>query len=290
MQAAASLSHPHIVTAHDAEEMAGTHFLVMEFVEGEPLDRWLARHGPLPIAEACTYIRQAALGLQLAHEKGTVHRDIKPHNLMRTEAGTIKILDFGLARVIREAAQPAGDHITAEGTVMGTADYMAPEQGRDSHRADIRADIYSLGCTLYHLLSGSVPFPQGTTIGKILKHTVARPEPLSSHRADVPPELVRVLDKMMAKKPEDRYQTPGEVAVALEAFTLNMSAVEAGAVVKPAQPQLRSEGEESAEAQIIVPQEKPAPRRWLILAGAIGIVVLFGVALLAWSNGWFAAR
>ena len=146
MQAAASLSHPHIVTAHDAEEAAGNHFLVMEFVEGEPLDRWLAQQGPLPAAEACGYIRQAALGLQLAHEQGMVHRDIKPHNLMRTTAGTVKILDFGLARVLRESAVASGEHITAEGTVMGTADYMAPEQGRDSHRADIRADIYSLGC------------------------------------------------------------------------------------------------------------------------------------------------
>jgi serine/threonine protein kinase len=224
MQAAASLSHPHIVTAHDAEEAAGTHFLVMEFVDGEPLDSWLAqssaRGEKLPVPEACAYVRQAALGLQVAHEKGMVHRDIKPHNLMRTREGAVKILDFGLARVIREAVQGPGELITAEGTVMGTADYMAPEQGRDSHRADIRADIYSLGCSLYHLLSGSVPFPQGTTIVKILKHTMARPEPLSSFRQDLPVGLVQIVEKMMAKKPEDRYQTPGEVATALEPFCI----------------------------------------------------------------------
>src|SRR5205807_8740214 len=138
--------------------------------------------GPLPIHEACAYVRQAALGLAFAHTQGMVHRDIKPHNLIlqaspaASAPGVVKVLDFGLARILHEAARPEGS-LTTEGAVMGTADCMAPEQARDSHHADIRADIYSLGCTLYHLLSGQVPFPGGTAIDKILRHASERPEP-----------------------------------------------------------------------------------------------------------------
>jgi formylglycine-generating enzyme required for sulfatase activity len=217
VEAAARLSHPHIVAAHDADEADGTHFLVMEYVEGESLAERLARQGPLPVHEACTFVRQAALGLQFAHEKGMVHRDIKPANLMRAVDGTVKILDFGLARVLREAALPEGP-LTTEGAIMGTADYMAPEQAQDCRHADIRADVYSLGCTLYHLLSGRVPFPGGTAIDKILQHASARPEPLLRRRAEVPVALAQVVDRMMARNPEERYQTPGEVAAALEPF------------------------------------------------------------------------
>jgi Protein kinase domain len=217
VEALARLSHPHIVTAHDADEAGGTHFLVMEFVEGESLDR-LVRQGPLPVHEACAYVRQAALGLQFAHAKGLVHRDIKPHNLMRCADGTVKILDFGLARVLREATEADGK-LTDAGTVMGTADYIAPEQAKDSRQADIRADVYSLGCTLYHLLAGQVPFPGGTALDKIVRHATVPPEPLSCCRGDVPAGLAQTAGKMMAKNPADRYQTPAEVAAALEPFT-----------------------------------------------------------------------
>src|SRR5262245_25098399 len=227
VEAVARLTHPHIVTAHDADEAGGTHFPVMEYVEGESLGRLVTR-GPLPVHEACAYARRAALGLEFAHSRGMVHRDIKPQNLMVTYpasgacerpgettpgrshaplAGVVKILDFGLARVLREATG-SEDSLTSAGTVMGTADYIAPEQARDSRRADIRADIYSLGCTLYHLLSGQVPFPGGTAIDKILRHATERPRPLC--RSDLPAGLAAVLDRMMAKRPEDRYQTPAE--------------------------------------------------------------------------------
>src|SRR5262249_43273255 len=153
-----------IVTAHDADEAGGIHFLVMEYVEGQTLADVLAERGPLPVAEACEYIRQAALGLQHAHERGMVHRDIKPHNLMRTTDQQIKILDFGLARFARgsDAEGAVGlahaTGLTGAGAVMGTADYIAPEQAEDSRSADIRADLYALGCTLYHLLAGAAPF------------------------------------------------------------------------------------------------------------------------------------
>src|SRR5262249_54333549 len=160
-------AHPNIVAVYDADEVAGTHFFAMEYVEGTDLAKLVKQNGPLPVAVACDYVRQAALGLQHAHEQGLVHRDIKPSNLLlagKAGGGVVKVLDMGLARL--EAAPGEGsdgaDPLTQEGAVMGTPDYVAPEQATDSRRADIRADLYSLGCTLYFLLTGKVPFPGGT--------------------------------------------------------------------------------------------------------------------------------
>ena len=167
--AARLASHPNIVAAYDAEQAGETHMLVMEFIEGTDLARLVDRRGPLPVGEACEYARQAALGLQHAFEDGMVHRDIKPQNLMRTTRGQVKILDFGLARFASEVTSQAG--MTAEGMVLGSADYIAPEQIDDPHAADIRADLYSLGCTLYFLLSGRPPFPDGSLIQKLLAHS-----------------------------------------------------------------------------------------------------------------------
>ena len=174
--AARLASHPNIVAAYDAEQAGETHMLVMEFIEGTDLARVVDRRGPLPVGEACEYARQAALGLQHAFEDGMVHRDIKPQNLMRTTRGQIKILDFGLARFASEVGSHAG--VTAEGMVLGSADYIAPEQIDDPHAADIRADIYSLGCTLYFLLAGRPPFPDGSLIQKLLAHGEKTPRPL----------------------------------------------------------------------------------------------------------------
>jgi hypothetical protein len=227
VKAAARLSHPSIVQAFDAEQAGDTHFLVMEFVDGTNLGNLLAGRGALPVAEACDYARQAALGLQYAHEHGMVHRDIKPHNLMRTPDGRIKILDFGLARFVREqpppteASPPPGPeepNLTWAGAFMGTADYVAPEQARDPHGADIRADVYSLGCTLYHHLTGRVPFPAAGREGKVVMHAAEQPAALAHLRPDLPAGLEAVVAKMMAKRPGDRYSTPGEVAAALEPF------------------------------------------------------------------------
>jgi WD40 repeat protein/predicted Ser/Thr protein kinase len=223
VKTAAKLDHANIVAAYDADQAGSLHFLVMEYVEGQNLADHLAEAGPLPMARACDIIRQAALGLQHAHERGMVHRDIKPHNLMLTPSGQVKVLDFGLARfalepdntaITEQAATPGG--LTGAGAVMGTADYIAPEQARDAHLADGRSDIYSLGCTLYHLLTGQPPFPKGTAREKLQRHSANVPLWLRDVRPEVPMELARVVAKMMAKKPEDRFQTAAEVAAALK--------------------------------------------------------------------------
>src|SRR5438552_845193 len=216
VKAAARLSHPNIVTAHDADQAGDVHFLVMEFVDGTSLDRLVHERGPLPVAEACAYVRQAALGLQHAFERGMVHRDLKPANLMLTPEGKIKILDFGLARFASESGPSTA--LTEPGTVVGTPDYMAPEQALDPRQADIRSDIYSLGCTLYYLLTGRPPFPEGSVIQKLMAHQERRPRPVTESRADVPAELAQILDRMLARDPEERYQTPAEVARALSPF------------------------------------------------------------------------
>ncbi|MBI3863065.1 MAG: protein kinase [Planctomycetia bacterium] len=263
VQAAARLHHPNIVTAHDAEEAGGLHFLVMEYVSGSDLQAVLEERGPLLVADACEYIRQAALGLEHAHEHGMVHRDIKPQNLMRRDEGReklgegagpsgekdkasassltlwsaplVKILDFGLASLLASAsgdepvpvsAESQKSSLTQVGALMGTPDYMAPEQARDARTADIRSDIYSLGGTLYFVLTGKVPFPGGTAIDKIIAHAQRKPQPISEVRADVPPALVKIIDKMTAKEPAQRYQTPAEVAAALQPFA-------AGTIAKP---------------------------------------------------------
>lgn len=222
VKAAARLTHPNIVTAHDAEQAGPVHFLVMEYVEGVSLAQLVHKRGPLPVAHACHYIRQAALGLQHAFEQGMVHRDIKPQNLMLTRKGQVKILDFGLARFARErdpnGPQQSSHGLTEVNTVLGTPDYMAPEQANDAHRADIRSDIYSLGCTLYYLLVGRVPFPEGSDIEKLIAHVEQPPPPLAGLRSDVPADLVQVVETMMAKAPAGRYQTPAEVAQALLPF------------------------------------------------------------------------
>jgi serine/threonine-protein kinase len=224
VKAAAKLDHPNIVRAHDAEEAGGLHFLVMEYVEGISLDRLVTRRGPLPVPMACQFARQVALGLQHAAGRGMVHRDIKPHNLMVTRKGQVKVLDFGLARFARdvEAEGVPGTRkaaATAPNLVMGTPDYISPEQAQSSRDVDIRADLYSLGCTLHYLLTGQVPFPAATSlIDKLLAHTQDQPAPVASLRPEVPDALAVALARMMAKKSADRFQTPAEVAAALAPF------------------------------------------------------------------------
>jgi formylglycine-generating enzyme required for sulfatase activity/serine/threonine protein kinase len=228
VQAAARLSHPNIVTAHDAEQAGDVHFLVMEYVDGRNLADLVQERGPLPVATACDYAQQAAEGLQCAFEAGMVHRDIKPHNLMVTRAGQVKILDFGLARFVSETATAEGEgvvaghplpvHLTSFGSAMGTPDYIAPEQSSDARSADARADIYALGCTLYFLLAGRPPFADESVVEKVRAHAERAPRPIRELRPEVPDGLAEVLVRMMAKDPGQRYQTPAEVAEALARF------------------------------------------------------------------------
>jgi serine/threonine protein kinase len=219
MKAIGRLSHPNIVQASDAGEVEGTHFLVMEFVEGVDLGTLVTRLGPLPVPDACELVRQAATGLQHAHEHDLVHRDLKPSNLMLTPVGVVKVLDLGLAHLCDEVS--AGEKLTAMGELLGTADYMAPEQAFGSEPVDIRADIYSLGCTLYHLLTGRVPYTDAEynrPMSKLLAHVQTPAPPIRGLRPEVPQELAAVLDRLLAKAPNDRFRTPVQVAVALEPF------------------------------------------------------------------------
>jgi serine/threonine protein kinase/WD40 repeat protein/tetratricopeptide (TPR) repeat protein len=220
VEAAGRLKHANLVAAQDADEDRGVHFLVMDYVEGRDLDRVVRERGPLPVAQAVDCLIQAARGLEAAHAQGIIHRDIKPGNLMLDPAGTVRVLDLGLARIV-DAGNPFGKstagRLTQSGMYMGTVDYMAPEQAEDSHRVDHRADIYSLGCTLYYVLTGREPFLGATVLKRLMAH-MERPAPsLRVARPDVPQALDAVYLRMMAKRPEERPASMTEVIALLEA-------------------------------------------------------------------------
>jgi serine/threonine protein kinase len=214
-RAAGALTHPNIVRAYDVDESNGLLFLIMEFVDGCSLQQLVAEHGPLAPHRAAYYLWQAAVGLQHAHEAGLVHRDIKPSNLLLDRQGVVKLLDLGLARFFHdhtdELTKDEGDR-----GILGTADYLAPEQALDSHEVDIRGDVYSLGATGYFLLTGRSPFADGNTAQKLLAHQMREPAAIKQLRPDVPDDVVAVVSRMMRKHPGERYQTPGEAAAALE--------------------------------------------------------------------------
>jgi serine/threonine protein kinase/WD40 repeat protein len=216
VEAAAKLSHPNIVAAHDADEARGVHFLVMEYVDGSDLSALVKKHGPLSVAKAVNYVLQAARGLEFAHKKGVIHRDVKPGNLLLDAEGAVKILDMGLARLSCDGNAATQAELTGTGAVLGTVDYMAPEQAVDTKHADARADIYSLGCTLYYLLSGKAAYEGDTLMAKLLAH---REAPLPSLGDNVPEQVQAVFRKMAAKRIADRYQTMSEVVTALEAYS-----------------------------------------------------------------------
>ncbi|MDB5388889.1 MAG: pknB 13 [Planctomycetaceae bacterium] len=223
VEATATLNHSHIAAAYDAEQTGDVFFLVMEYVPGQPLTE-LVRRGPLPVNEACRAIRDAATGLAQAHAAGLVHRDVKPGNMLQTPQGVVKVVDFGLV-----FAAGTDSSITAENIVMGTPDYVSPEQAVSPRAADARSDIYSLGCSLYHLLAGQVPFPGGSMVQKIDGHRYRTPEPLTT----LQPALWLILSQMLQKEPAQRIQTALEVAKCLEPFC---SSLEPADVAIPAVP------------------------------------------------------
>jgi serine/threonine protein kinase len=225
------LQHPNVVRTFQTGETDGLHYLVMEYLDGETLEDVLQRRGKLPPAEAVGLIYQALQGLQHIHEQGMVHRDLKPANLMlvpgaqagqpdSTLRATVKIMDIGLGRAMfDEEADPVAEfNLTNEGALLGTPDYLAPEQARDARAADVRADIYSLGCVLYHALAGQPPFPDSNLLRQLMRHAQETPRPLSELNPAVPEGLAQILSWMMAKDPSQRYPTPERAAAALRVF------------------------------------------------------------------------
>src|SRR5262245_5044766 len=222
IKAAARLAHENVVLAYDADQAGDVHFFAMEFVDGITLDDLVEEKGPLPVGEACEYVRQIAMGLQHAHEAGLIHRDVKPSNMLLSKDGIVKISDLGLVLLDDTETAESVSKITKEGLTVGTPDFVAPEQARNPRGADIRADIYALGGTLYYLLTGAVPHPIGTPTEKMLRHARS-PFPVPD-RADLPTGLADVILKLTSRKPDDRYQTPAEAAEALAPFAVKRPA------------------------------------------------------------------
>jgi serine/threonine protein kinase len=273
-RAAAKLSHPNIVTVHDFDEVGDNCFIAMEYVEGIDLHRLIKEGGPLPVDQACDVARQVALGLQHAHDRGMVHRDIKPANLLLTKGhglqsrglGTVKILDMGMARLHGSAAD--SNHGDSEGSLMGTPDYMAPEQALQFHDVDIRADLYSLGCTFYFLLTGRPPFDEFPFMKKMMMHQTAEPRSVRELQPKVPAEIEGIVHRLLAKKPDDRFQTPVELAEVLTTF-LERRKSRTGAETSPgrgspdqapAAPQIRARiGDPRTAASPSTPKDFAAP-------------------------------
>lgn len=251
-RAAAALDHPNIVHAYDIDHEDNLHFLVMEYVEGTNLGKIVSKYGPMDTLRAVHYIRQAAQGLQHAHENGLIHRDIKPANILVDRHGVVRILDMGLARFFEDETNV----LTQKENVLGTADYLAPEQAVDSHRVDIRADIYSLGATFYHILTGRPPFDEGSLARKLIMLQTKEPTPIRKLRPSIPAEIQAIVEKMMAKDREKRYQTPAEVVEALEPWTQE-------AIAPPPEEEMPYL---SAAAQLADYATRPLPRGAVMMA------------------------
>jgi len=271
VEAMARLDHENIVQFCDADQWKDTFYFAMEYIDGTDLGKVVRLSGALPVAQACEFIRQSAIGLQHAYERNLIHRDIKPVNLFFTQVSVqpklataalfatrndpaptssskstlmarslIKILDWGLASLRNpkgSGSEPGNENVAK--SIVGTADYLAPEQARNANLADIRSDIYSLGCTFYYLLTGQAPFPDGTLMQKILNHQQGEPKPIDTFRTDVPASVTALIQRMMAKKPEERFQTPASLALALASLTRRTSASSPALapIGRPTQPQ-----------------------------------------------------
>jgi len=312
VEAAAKLSHPNIVTAYDANEVNKVHFLVMEYVDGKDLASRVKEGGPLAVAKAVDYVLQAARGLEYAHKAGITHRDIKPANLLLDKSGTVKILDMGLARIeetISPTAGTAEEGLTRSGEVMGTLDYMSPEQGLNTKNADARSDVYSLGCTLFTLLTGRMLYVGQTLVEKILAHRENPIPSLCGLRKDVSEGLDAVFRKMVAKRPEDRQQSMGELIAELEACvaaglasseakgaladTVSFQKASGPETLGQPQPasstgsffdQLLAEDSVQVTERLLTPLAPVRRRRkawpWIVTGAALGgVLILFGIVL-----------
>jgi serine/threonine protein kinase len=288
VEAAAKLAHPNIVTAYDADEAPGVHFLVMEYVEGTDLGRIVEQKGRLDVSAAVDYVCQAARGLDYAHRQGIVHRDIKPSNLLLDEHGTIKILDMGLARIAQEGQaseggpEPTGsapsstsellgeDQLTQDGQLVGTCQYMAPEQAQDARSADQRSDVYSLGCTLYKLLVGRPPYESRAVAEVILAHREAPIPSLRNAQPDVPAELDAVFQRMVAKQPDQRQPSMAEVIAELEKYS------------SPGEARGGTAASQTASSDECSDSGRTPPQNRRILVGVAPVVVVIVLGIIVW--------
>jgi serine/threonine protein kinase len=276
MRAVGQLSHPGIVTAHDAREIDGTAVLITEFIDGMDLAQLVSRTGPIGVADACDLIRQVAVALQYTSDQGFVHRDVKPSNIMLSRSGEVKLLDLGLARLQEPRHDTSG--LTGTGQAMGTADYIAPEQVTDSRGVDVRADIYSLGCTLFKLLTGHAPFagPQCTTaFAKMTAHVSTPPPVLNDFLSDAPAGLAKLVASMLDKDPTSRPQTPMQVAEKLKPFAsdANLSGLIARAETASPERAPTSHPETKVSPQKQSWQRRTVPLTAAIAAGFFGLFI-----------------
>lgn len=271
-QSAARLDHPHIARVYYVGEDKGWNFIVFEFIEGVNLREIVERNGPLSIAEALDYTLQVAEALDHAAARDVVHRDIKPSNVLVADDGRVKLVDMGLARL--HQVESGSEDLTQSGVTLGTFDYISPEQARDPRSADVRSDIYSLGCTLYFILVGRAPFPDGTALQKLIRHNSDEPPDVRLFRPDTPDEVVAILTRALAKKPEQRFQSPAELILAIDRVSQRLH--------------LNLGASSSSRTPIHWPSKNEAPlswwQRWMPLA--VAVLILCTLALLPdnWSH------
>jgi formylglycine-generating enzyme required for sulfatase activity len=290
VKVAAKLRHQNVVNAYDADVADGVHFLVMEYVDGCNLSVVVKKNGPLPVELAVNYIRQAATGLEFAHRRGIVHRDVKPSNLLLDNEGTVKVLDLGLARIETSTISPEPAELTNTGNIMGTVDYMSPEQALDTKHADARSDVYSLGCSLFYLVTGKPTYSGDTTVKKLVAHREQPIPSLRSLRPDVPEALDAAFAKMLAKNPFDRYGTMTEVVAALDRCYAPAEPVSGeirsinslgDSAVTDFLREIVNEKESRAESKKIGPAHSPPRSNLKFIAAAAIPVLLFAVFGLA---------
>ena len=256
MRLVARLDHPHVVRAFDADRVGKVSYIVMEYVPGQDLARRLQEHGPLPHAEVVRHAAQAAAGLAHAHGRGVIHRDVKPSNLLLGDDGVVRLLDFGLGILAESDADDRGSFASVDGAVIGTVDFLSPEQAA-GRPADGRSDLFGLGCTMYHLMTGELPFPGDSLVERMARRILGPPEPIRAHLPEVPAGVVEVMGRLMATRPEDRYQDAAEAVAALRAI------VHLGDVAASGRRAAKRQEESSAAPDVVVaaaPEVKDDPR------------------------------